>query len=105
MVDFSILILGLPVDFTPANKFKDKPLLAGANRVRAKLFGEYGLLGRYQEHPDKCQEQFFFGLLKECLENGHVSEELVRQEISNNHVRHDAFEVLDRTPKLNARAA
>jgi hypothetical protein len=96
---------GLPVDYTPANKFKDKPLLASANRMRAKLFGEYALLGRYQEHPDKRQEQFFFGLLKECLECGHISEELVRQEISKNHVRHDAFAVLDRTPKLEVKAA
>ena len=96
---------GLPVDYTPADKFKDKPLLASLNRLRAKLFGEYGLLGRYQEHPDKRQEQFFFGLLRECLESGHVSEELVRDEISKNHVRHDAFEVLERTPKLEAIAA
>jgi hypothetical protein len=96
---------GLPVDYTPADKFKDKPLLASLNRLRAKLFGEYGLLGRYHQHPDKHQEQLFFGLLKECLECGHVSEELVRQEISRNHVRHDAFEVLGRTPKLETMAA
>jgi hypothetical protein len=96
---------GLPVDYTPADKFKDKPLLASLNRLRAKLFGEYGLLGRYQEHPDKRQEQFFFGLLQECLESGHVSEELVRDEISKNHVRHDAFEVLERTPRLEPVAA
>ena len=96
---------GLPVDYTPADKFKDKPMLATANRVRAKVFGEYGLLGRYREHPDRQQELFFFGLLKECLHNGHVSEALVREEISKNHVRHDAFEVLDRTPDLQARAA
>lgn len=96
---------GLPVDFTPADKFKDKPLLAAANRLRAKVFGEYGLLGRYREHPDQCQEQFFFGLVKECLEAGHISEDLVREEIRKNHVRHDAFEVLARTPRLKARAA
>ena len=96
---------GLPVDYTPANKFKNKPLLASANRLRAKVFGEYGLLGRYREHPDKKQEEFFFGLLKECIESGHVSEQLVRDEISKNHVRHDAFEVLDRTPKLEIKAA
>lgn len=96
---------GLPVDYTPADKFKDKPLLAGVNRLRAKVFGEYGLLGRYREHPDPRQEQFFFGLLKECLEAGHVSEALVRDEIRRNHVRHDAFEVLARTPRLEARAA
>ena len=96
---------GLPLDYTPANKFKNKPLLASANRLRARVFGEYGLLGRYQEHPDRGQEEFFFGLLKECLECGHVSEELVRDEMRKNHVRHDAFEVLDRTPKLERNAA
>ena len=96
---------GLPVDYTPANKFKNKPLLASLNRLRAKLFGEYGLLGHYQEHPDRRQEELFFGLLKECIANGHVSEDLVRDEISKNHVRHDAFEVLDRTPDLDAKAA
>jgi hypothetical protein len=96
---------GLPVDYTPANKFKDKPLLASINRLRAKVFGEYGLLGHYKEHPDPRQEHLFFGLLKECIETGHVSEDLVRDEISKNHVRHDAFEVLDRTPDLAARAA
>tara|TARA_R110002049_G_scaffold31098_20_gene105887 strand:+ start:2746 stop:3660 length:915 start_codon:yes stop_codon:yes gene_type:complete len=96
---------GLPVDYTPADKFKDKPLLAKANRLRAKVFGEYGLLGRYREHPDRAQQDLFFGLLKECLKVGHVTEELVRDEMRKNHVRHDAFEVLDRTPDLQARAA
>lgn len=95
---------GLPVDYTPADKFKDKPVLASANRLRARVFGEYGLLGRYQQHPDLQQEAFFFGLLKECLEVGHVTEAQVRDEIDRNHVRHDAFEVLARTPKLEPRA-
>ena len=96
---------GLPVDYTPADKFKDKPVLAAANRLRARVFGEYGLLGRYKQHPDRQQESFFFGLLKECLEVGHITETLVRDEIDRNHVRHDAFEVLARTPKLEHRAA
>ena len=96
---------GLPVDYTPADKFKGKPLLASANKLRIKLFGQYSFLGRYKKHPDLRQEQFFFGLLKECLRSGHVSEDLVREEISKNHVRHDAFEVLDRTPNLEKTAA
>ncbi|GAB5450889.1 MAG: hypothetical protein Hals2KO_12170 [Halioglobus sp.] len=96
---------GLPVDYTPADKFKDKPLLASANRLRSKLFGEYGLLGRYQPHPDPKQEALFFGLLKECLQAGHVTEDLVRQEMEKNHVRQDAFAVLERTPDLERRAA
>ena len=96
---------GLPVDYTPADKFKDKPLLASLNRLRARVFGEYGLLGHYHPHPDPNQEALFFGLLRECLESGHVSEDLVRDEMRKNHVRHDAFEVLDRTPPLSAKVA
>jgi hypothetical protein len=96
---------GLPVDYTPADKFKDKPLLAWVNRFRATVFGECGLLGRYQEHPDNKQESFFFGLLRECLDNGHIEESLVRSEITKNHVRHDAFEVLDRTSPIKYKAA
>jgi hypothetical protein len=96
---------GLQVDYTPADKFKGRPVLASLNRLRAKVFGEYGLLGRYREHPDPQQEALFFGLLRECLEYGHVSEALVRQEIARKHVRPDAFEVLDRTPTLEAQAA
>ena len=93
---------GLPVDFTPADKLRKYPLLAFLNRLRVRLFGEYAFLGRYHEHPDRNQERFFFGLLKECLENGTVSEDLVRQEMQRDHVRHDAFEVLGRTPPLPA---
>jgi hypothetical protein len=93
---------GLPVDFTPADKLKKYPVLAKLNRLRARLFGEYGLLGRYHSHPDPKQEQFFFGLLRECLEKGIVTEELVRDEMNNNHVRHDALQVVERTPPLAA---
>ena len=42
---------------------------------------------------------------RQALFTDDASEELVRKEISRNHVRHDAFEVLDRTPSLAARAA
>ncbi len=88
---------GLPVDFTPADKFKKYPLLPTLNRLRARIFGEYGLLGSYQPHPDPRQEQFFFSLLRECLENGVISEETVREEMAKNHVRHDALELAQRT--------
>ena len=46
------------------------------------------------------QEAFFFGLLKECINEGKLSEEFIREQMALNHVRHDAFEVLDRTPDL-----
>ncbi|MGE3296217.1 MAG: hypothetical protein AB7I68_02590 [Porticoccaceae bacterium] len=87
---------GLPVDFTPADKLKDKPLLAGLNRVRARLLGEYALLGRYARHPDPAQERLFFTLLRECVENGSVTEALLRVEMARNHLRHDALDVLNR---------
>lgn len=93
---------GLPVDFVPADKMKKYPLIGALNRVRVSMFGEYGLLGRYQRHPDRRQEAFFFGLLRECLEKGVISEELVRDEIRHNHVRHDALQVAERTPPLAA---
>ncbi len=93
---------GLPVDFVPADKLKKYPLLGTLNRLRASMFGEYGLLGRYHSHPDPRQEQFFFGLLRECLDKGVISEELVRDEMRHNHVRHDALEVAERTPPLAA---
>jgi len=93
---------GLPVDFTPADKLRKYPALAKLNRLRAQIFGEYGLLGHYKPHPDPKQEQFFFGLVRECLENGIVSESLVRDEMRQNHVRHDALQLVERTPPLAA---
>lgn len=93
---------GLPVDFTPADKLRKYPLLGFLNRLRGRLFGEYAFLGRYREHPDSQQEAFFFGLLKECLDRGIVSESLLQEEMNRNHVRHDAIEVLARTPPLPA---
>ncbi len=88
---------GLPIDFRPAEK---KDLFGLLHRLRRKLFGEYALLGRYQPHPSPEVERYFFGLLKECLERGIVSEEEIRREIERKHVRPDAFEVIERTPPL-----
>jgi len=93
---------GLPVDYTPADKFKKYPLLPTLNRLRAKLFGEYGLLGTYHTHPDPAQERLFFSLLRECLDNGVISESTVREEMSSNHVRHDALAIIE---QLSAKAA
>ena len=91
---------GLPVDFRPAEVSQLFPPLTWARRARRKLFGEYGLLGKYQPHPDPKQEQLFFGLVRKLLDNGTHSEEQLRTEMRRNHVRHDAFEVLDRPPTL-----
>jgi len=91
---------GLPIDWRPADRFRAFPPVGWAMRARRKLFGDYGLLGKYQTHPDPKQEQLFFGLVRELLDNGTLSEEQLRTEMRENHVRHDAFEVLERTPTL-----
>jgi hypothetical protein len=91
---------GLPTDWRPAEKFRLFPPIGWLMRARRHLFGEYGLLGNYKQHPDMNQEHFFFGLLKECVAQGKISEQFLREEMAKNHVRHDAFEVLARTPDL-----
>ena len=91
---------GLPVDWRLSEKFRLFPPLGWLVRAHRKMFGYYGLLGHYWRHPDPNQEWFFFALLKECVEQGQVSEEFLRQEIASHHVRHDLFEVLDKTPDL-----
>jgi len=91
---------GLPVDWRPSERFRLFPPAAWLLRLRRHLFGEYGLMGNYRAHPDRNQEWFFFGLLKECLAQGLIDEAELREEMANDHVRHDAFEVLARTPDL-----
>jgi hypothetical protein len=93
---------GLPVDWRPAERFRLFPPIAWLMRARRQLFGEYALLGRYSRHPDPNQERFFFGLLRECLDKGIISEAMLYEEMRQNHVRHDALEVLERTPPLPA---
>jgi hypothetical protein len=93
---------GLPVDFIPAETFKLFPPIGWLMRARRQLFGDYGLLGSYRRHPDSNQERLFFGLLRECVEKGIVSQERLREEMRCNHVRHDAFEMIERAPPLAA---
>jgi len=91
---------GLPVDWRPAERFRLFPPIGWLMRGRRKLFGDYAFLGNYKAHPDENQERLFFGLLRECLEEGVVTEQMLEAEMSQNHVRHDAREVLEKTPPL-----
>jgi hypothetical protein len=93
---------GLPVDYTPTEIY---PVIGAIMRMRRKLFGDYGLLGRYARHPDPRQENLFFGLLRECVEKGTVPESALRTAMANNHVRHDALDVIARVPPLAAKPA
>ena len=92
----------LPVDYRAANTFHLFPPKHWIRRARRALFGDYGFAGKYGQHPDRNQEYFFFGLLRECLDQGIVSEAMLHEEMAKNHIRHDAFEVLERTPPLAA---
>ena len=71
-------------------------------RALRHLVGPGRLIARYFRHPDPKQERFFFGLLRECVDRGVVSQELLRQEISRDHVRPDALDILRRVPPLAA---
>ncbi|SLN76224.1 hypothetical protein [Oceanibacterium hippocampi] len=93
---------GLPIDWTPSDTYPHFPPLGWVMRWRRRMFGEHAFLGKYRRHPDGNQERFFFGLLRECIERGIVTEQMIRDEMERNHVRHDAFELLDRAPKLAA---
>jgi hypothetical protein len=74
-------------------------------KLRRRLFGEHAFLGRYHRHPDINQENLFFGLLKECLEQGKVTIEMLKDAMAKNYVRHDAVEVMARVPDLKKVAA
>ena len=92
---------GLPVDFrAPESRhaFTPKNIY---HRVRRVLFGEYGLMGAYKPHPDPNQERLFFSLLRECYDKGIVTESMIREEMRQNHVRHDALELMRKTPTLD----
>lgn len=87
---------GLPVDF---NMNFQGP--AGRMRRWLRDRGWLGAHRRYLPHPDPKQEAFFFGLLKECLDNGEVAEPMLREAIRAHDVRPDAFDLL---AKLGYRA-
>jgi hypothetical protein len=93
---------GLPIDFVEADKFRIFPPKGWVRAARKRLLGDYTLAGSYKAHPDPGQEQFFFGLLKEMLAEGEIDEALLKTEMDQDHIRHDALEVIRRTPPLPA---
>jgi len=93
---------GLPVDFRPADTFRLFPPRHWIRRARRALFGDYRFTGRYRQHPDPNQERFFFGLLRECVDQGLLTEATLKDEMARNHIRHDALEILDRVTPLAA---
>ena len=84
---------GLPVDFQPSERAR-KSKSGLLNSIKRVLGGEKSKEKRYTGHPDENQTRFFFGLVKECMEKGLVSEAMLREEMRRDHVRHDALELV-----------
>lgn len=103
---------GLPIDFFPKKPQAPKPPVLGFipreryDRFAARLKGQvYAPQGFYVKHPDEKQERYFFGLLRECLDKGIVSEKFLRSEMQHNHIRHDSLEMLAKVKSEPAVAA
>ena len=85
---------GLKIDYRPADTFQLFPPRHWGRRARRALFGDYKFAGTYAQHPDPKQEAFFFGLVREAMEDGEFNESLLRDEISQGHLRPDALELI-----------
>jgi hypothetical protein len=57
-----------------------------------------GLPADYHEHASQVQEQLFFALLKECLEQGRITRRFLRKAVRKNYLRKDAFALLRGLP-------
>ncbi len=85
---------GLKIDFRPADTFQLFPPRHWLRRARRALFGDYKFAGTYSAHPDPNQEKFFFGLVRECLEAGDLTEAQLQDEIQRGHLRPDALKLV-----------
>jgi hypothetical protein len=90
---------GLRVDFQPPERPLGLAALGWLNRLRRERLGEYALLGRYRPHPDPAQAAVFFGLLRECLEAGVVTEADLARVAELGHVRPDLLAAALGTPR------
>lgn len=81
---------GLPIDFTRSPMLKIFGIIP--REPIQKLLGKYPT--KYQQHPNKNIEVFFLSLVKDALSSGALTEEDVRKEIEEGHVRKDMFEKL-----------
>ena len=91
---------GLPADFRPPETFRIFPPSGWFGFARRKLFGEYAFMGKYKQNPDMAQQNLFFGLVQECLDNGMITLDMLSDAMRDNYVRHDALDVLKQTPPL-----
>jgi hypothetical protein len=81
---------GLPVDFTNRRGLFG---ILPSSWTPAGWIKRTKLPGSYWRHPDRRQEEFFFSLLRECLDNGMISKDLLAKHIAMKFVRADALEI------------
>jgi hypothetical protein len=91
---------GLPQDYTVHYRTLRSRLKTVRRGIKGVFLNAEARRRCYKPHSDPRQEAFFFGLLRECVEQGIVTEALLREEMRKDHLRHDALEVLERTPAL-----
>lgn len=98
---------GLPVDYD-LNRSPPKRAAPDAlwRRVIHALTGRPGRGGeavaRYQRHPDRNQERFFFDLLHRALDDGAITRRFIEQEVRNGHVRPDVLRWRDTVESADA---
>ncbi len=85
---------GLQIDYRPADTFQLFPPRHWFRRARRALFGDYKFAGTYDAHPDPNQEKFFFGLVKDALADGAITEAQLREEMDQGHLRSDALQLV-----------
>ena len=81
---------GLPIDFTPT----PMPKLFGIipREPIHKLLGKYPT--HYKKHPDNNIEEFFLKLVKDAVNAGVLTKDMLEKEIYANRMRKDIFEKL-----------
>lgn len=78
---------GLPVDYNTT---------LGNSRGIPGFFKLFKKQKRYLPHPDIKQEQYFLGLLKECIDKNVIDEKFLLAEISASNLRKDIFQQLEK---------
>jgi hypothetical protein len=81
---------GLPVDFT-RNKMPKFFGIIPREPIH-KLLGRYPT--RYQPHPDKNIERFFFDLVQNARSAGVISKKEIQSEIASGNIRNDFFTLM-----------
>jgi hypothetical protein len=90
---------GLPIDFVPRQRPRRRKFGIIPRHqwkgFRSWLGGRgYRPYGSYASHPDPAQVEFFFRLVRECIESGVFDLEFLRSEIRRQHLRPDATDIV-----------